>query len=401
MKYVVILGDGWADLPDENGDTPLSIANKPTIDMLASKAYCGVCHTVPDGLAPGSDVANMSVMGYDPKQFYSGRSPLEAVSMGIELGSNDVTYRCNLVTLSGCGCYKNHIMDDYSAGEIDSTVAEKVINELNAKLKLPKNVELYNGISYRHCLVIRDGATGGKYTPPHDILGKKVTEYLPKEGANAEMLLDIMKQSKAILKNSEINKELIANGKKPVSSVWFWGEGTKPAFANFTDLYNIKGAVISAVDLVKGLGIVAGMDVIEVDGATGNLHTNFSGKAESAIKALETNDYVYIHVEAPDECGHQGDRQGKIRAIELIDEKIVKPIFESLSEKGEKFKMLITPDHPTPLCMRTHTSDPVPFAIYSSESVESGVSKYNEKNCIAKNNVLESGVDLIKSMLKD
>ena len=399
MKYIVILGDGWADYPDKNGDTPLSLANKPNIDMLARKSLCGLCKTVPDGMKPGSDVANMSVMGYDPKKYYTGRSPLEASSMGIDLSCDDVTYRCNLVTLSGEGAYENLVMEDYSAGEIDTLTAGRIIAELNEKMVLPEGWELYPGVSYRHCLVHRNASTGAILTPPHDISGRKITDYLP-SGEVGKTLLEFQKKSMEILKASPINAERASSGKNPANSCWFWGEGTRPSFTSFKTLYGLSGAVISAVDLVKGLGKVAGMDSIDVEGACGTLHTNFKGKAEATLEAIKDHDFVYLHMEAPDECGHQGDKPGKVRSIEMIDELVVKPIYEEMTRRGERFKLLITPDHPTPLSLRTHVSDPVPFVLYDSGKDVHGVESYSEKSVMVTRVLFNSGVEMFGEFLK-
>ena len=399
MKYVVILGDGWADYPDENGQTPLTLANKPNIDAIAAKSLCGLCKTVPDGMKPGSDVANMSVMGYDPKKYYTGRSPLEATSIGIELSGADVTYRCNLVTLGGEGEYESLTMKDYSAGEIDSETASALIAELKEKLVMPEGWELYPGVSYRHCLVLRSSTTGAELTPPHDILDRPIADYLP-SGKHAKALLDFQKQSMEILKASPINKERVKAGKNPANSCWLWGEGTKPAFTEFEKLYGIKGAVISAVDLVKGIGLVAGMDSIDVEGACGTIHTNFPGKTAAVLDAIKDHDFVYVHMEAPDECGHQGDKAGKIRSIELIDELVVRPIYEEMTRRGERFKLLITPDHPTPLALRTHVSDPVPFIIYDSGKDVHGAS-YSEHGVCSTRVLFNSGVEMFEEFLKN
>ena len=399
MKYIVILGDGWADYPDANGQTPLSLAHKPNIDALAAKSVCGLCKTVPDGMKPGSDVANMSVMGYDPRKYYTGRSPLEAASMGITLAPEDVTYRCNLVTLGGEGAYESLTMQDYSAGEIDTPAAEKLIAEINEKVKLPDGCELYAGVSYRHCLVRRGGKTGAELTPPHDISGKPIAEYLPRGNYGRE-LLAFQKASKDVLDCAELNAARVKAGQNPANSCWLWGEGTKPAFTEFRKLYGLKGAVISAVDLVKGLGIVAGMDSIDVEGACGTVHTNFRGKAAAALAAIKTHDFVYIHMEAPDECGHQGDKDGKIKSIELIDELVVGPIYEEMTRRGERFKLLITPDHPTPLALRTHVSDPVPFVMYDSGKETFGCETYNEGIVRTTRVYYQSGVEMFENFIK-
>lgn len=400
MKYIVILGDGWADYPDENGETPLSLAKKPNIDAIAKMSVCGLTKTVPDGMKPGSDVANMAVMGYDPAVYYTGRSPLEAASMGIELGADDVTYRCNLVSLGGKGAYDTLTMKDYSAGELDTESAKKLIEELNAAGIVPSGCELHAGVSYRHCLVRRHGKTGAELTPPHDISGKVISPYLPK-GAYADELLAFQKSSMKVLAGSEINAERRAKNVNTADSCWLWGEGTRPSFKPFKELYGLKGAVISAVDLVKGLGIVAGMDSIDVEGACGTINTNFAGKAAAALEAAKTHDFVYLHMEAPDECGHQGDKAGKIRSIELIDSLVVGPIFAEMTRRKERFKMLITPDHPTPLALRTHVGDPVPFVMYDSGRKVDGIETYNEGLVRTTRVYYPSGVDMFKAFIAE
>ncbi|HIW03662.1 MAG TPA: cofactor-independent phosphoglycerate mutase [Firmicutes bacterium] len=400
MKYIVILGDGWADYPDENGETPLSLAKKPNIDAIAKMSVCGLTKTVPDGMKPGSDVANMAVMGYDPAVYYTGRSPLEAASMGIDLGADDVTYRCNLVSLGGKGAYDTLTMKDYSAGELDTESAKKLIEELNAAGIVPSGCELHAGVSYRHCLVRRHGKTGAELTPPHDISGKVISPYLPK-GAYADELLAFQKSSMKVLAGSEINAERRAKNVNTADGCWLWGEGTRPSFKPFKELYGLKGAVISAVDLVKGLGIVAGMDSIDVEGACGTINTNFAGKAAAALEAAKTHDFVYLHMEAPDECGHQGDKAGKIRSIELIDSLVVGPIFAEMTKRKERFKMLITPDHPTPLALRTHVGDPVPFVMYDSGRKVDGIETYNEGLVRTTRVYYPSGVDMFKAFIAE
>lgn len=400
MKYIVILGDGWADFPDKTGETPLSLALKPTIDNLAKVSNLGLCKTVPEGMKPGSDVANMSVMGFDPHEYYTGRSPLEAASIGISLGDKDVTFRCNLVTLDGDGPYETLTMKDYSSGEITTAEASALIKELNEKLKLPSGCELFPGVSYRHCFVRRNAPScGAVLTPPHDISGKKISGYLP-GGVFGTEILQFMRESRKVLLNSEINKARIAAGKNPANSCWLWGEGTRPSFKPFYDLHGIKGAVISAVDLVKGIGKLAGMDVIEVEGACGTIDTNFPGKAAAALEAIKDHDYVYIHMEAPDECGHHGDLPGKIRSIELIDNLVVKPIYEEMSKRGQPFRLLITPDHPTPVSIMTHVSDPVPFMIYDSTVKADGMNSYSEKTCRETGLVIPCGKALFELFTK-
>ncbi|MDE7215967.1 MAG: cofactor-independent phosphoglycerate mutase [Clostridia bacterium] len=403
MKYVVILGDGMADYPNEalGGKTPLDVAVKPNIDRLCEKGEIGLVKTVPDNLKPGSDVANLSMMGYAPDKYYSGRSPLEALSIGIDLKDSDIAIRCNLVTLSDEKNYEDKRMADYSAGEISTQEAKELIEYVASRLSTEK-LDFYAGVSYRHCLVVHDAQLGTDFTPPHDISDKYIKEYLPK-GRYGEIMTRLMVESYAILKDHPVNIKRIAEGKNPANSIWLWGEGTKPALTSFEEKYGLKGCVISAVDLIKGIGIGAKMNVIEVPGATGTYHTNFKGKAEYAVNALKDGyDYVYIHMEAPDECGHQGDVENKVKSIELIDSIVVKYIVEQLDALGESYKILIAPDHPTPLALKTHTRDAVPFIIYSSDEVKSsGFAEYNEKTCKQSGNYYEDGESLINKFLKE
>lgn len=398
MKYVVILGDGMADYPNPVlvGKTPLDVAKKPFMDELARKGLVGLCKTVPNGMKPGSDVANLSVLGYEVDKCYTGRSPLEAASIGIKLKDTDVTARANLVTLSDEEDYENKTMIDYSAGEISTEEAKELMEYLAKNLNSEK-YGFYAGISYRHCLVIDNGVIAGDLTPPHDITGKPIKEYLPKSEAGKEYLR-LMKKSSELLKSHPVNLARIKAGKNPANSLWFWGEGTKPVLENYKEKYGVNGAMISAVDLLKGIGILSGLEVINVNGATGNYDTNFGGKAEACINALNKGlDFVYVHMEAPDECGHHGDAEHKIYSIEQIDEKVVKRIVCALNEGKEPYSLLICPDHPTPLKLMTHVSDPVPFIIYrSNEQISNGATAYNEQQ--AKNTGLffSSGVELIK-----
>ena len=401
MKYVVILGDGMADYPQEKlgGKTPLMLAKKPYTDGLAKISETGLCKTIPDGMKPGSDVANLSVLGYDPRACYTGRSPLEAASIGINLKDTDVTARANLVTLSDEEKYEDKTMIDYSAGEISTEEAKILIGYLAERLNDGKH-KLYAGISYRHCFVTDCGEIAGDLTPPHDITGKPVKTYLPKSEAG-KVYLDIMKKSAELLKNHPVNLARIKAGKNPANSLWFWGEGTKPALQNFTERYGISGGMISAVDLLKGIGKLAGMRVIEVNGATGNYDTNFSGKAAACLDALKELDFVYIHMEAPDECGHHGDAEHKIYSIEQIDEKVVAPVCEELKKRGEPFRVLITPDHPTPLSVMTHVGDPVPYIIYDSgKQVRSGANAYDESEAAKTGVYIDGGVNLMKRFLQ-
>jgi len=401
MKYVVMLCDGMADYPVEelSGKTPLEVANTPNMDFLAKNGAVGLAKTVPDGMAPGSDTANLSVMGYDPKIYYTGRSPLEAVSMGIDLSLTDVTFRCNLVTLSDTENYEDATMVDYSAGEISTAESTELVNYLNEHFKT-ELINLYPGISYRHCLVLKDGKTGGILTPPHDISKKPIKEHLPK-GENAELLMAMMRRSRELLKDHPVNKKRIAEGKNPATSCWFWGEGTKPALTSFSERFGKQGGVISAVDLIKGIGICAGHKLREVEGATGNWDTNFAGKADAALSLLENGcDYVYIHVEAPDECGHHGDIQHKIGSIEDIDREILGKIIPTLKERGEDFAILVMPDHPTPISCMTHVSDPVPFILYSSvEKLSPSADCYTEKSAKETGLYIANAADLSEHLI--
>lgn len=368
MKYVVMLGDGMADrpVPELGGKTPLEAAVKPHMDFLAQHGTVGMARTVPEGMPPGSDTANLSVMGYDPKIYYSGRSPLEAVSMGIPLAADDVTFRCNLVNLSEEGALGDATMVDYSSDEITTAESTELVNFLNREFHT-EGRDLYPGISYRHCLVLRRAETGTDCTPPHDISLKPVREYLPK-GRYGGQLLDLMKRSYALLRNHPVNRARAARGLRPANCCWFWGEGTRPALSSFEERFGVKGGVISAVDLIKGIGICAGLRSVDVPGATGNVDTNFQGKAEAAIELLENGcDFVYIHVEAPDECGHRREVENKVRSIELIDREILGRLLPALQKRGEDYAVLLMPDHPTPLSIRTHSSDPVPFVLYRSD----------------------------------
>ena len=382
-KYVVVLYDGMADypVPALDGKTPMMCANKPNMDFLAQRGEVGLIRTVAEGLKPGSDVANMSVMGFDPMKFYTGRSPLEAASIGIDMKMSDVSLRTNLVTLSEDDLpYEEKTIEDYCADDISTEEAKILIEYIQEKLG-NEEFTFYPGVSYRHCLIWKNGTCDlGKMTPPHDITGKVITEYLSKS-ENAEKLIALMKKSYDLLKDHPVNIERKKNGRRPANSIWLWGEGTRPAFDSFESIYGKKGGVVSAVDLLKGLGHCAEMEVAEVEGATGYIDTNFEGKANAAIELLDKGcDLVYVHFEAPDECGHRAEVENKIRSIELIDEKVLPVLFEGL-KKYDDYKILILPDHPTPIVTRTHASDPVPFLIYhKNEEKESGVESINEES---------------------
>ena len=401
MKYVIFLGDGMADYPLDslNGKTPLDVANKPNIDALCNSGETGLVKTVDASMSPGSDVANLSVLGYDPTVYYTGRSPLEALSIGVSLSDSDVTFRANLVTLSDEENFEDKTMVDYSSGEITTSEAHALIDYIKENLKVD-NISFHGGTSYRHLMVWDGGSTNVKLTPPHDISDRKVTEYLPK-GDGADTILEIMKKSYDLLLDHPINKDRISKGLNPASSLWIWGEGTKPQLSYFDEKYGIKGTMISAVDLLKGIGAGTRMDVIEVEGATGTVETNFDGKADAAIDALKNGtDFVYIHMEAPDECGHHGDLEGKIKSIELIDEKVVGPVTEYLKSTGEDFKILITPDHPTPIALKTHVRDAIPFVLYDSRKDTMQGLSYNEKNAESTGLYIEPGYKLMEKFLE-
>ncbi|MDA8388291.1 MAG: cofactor-independent phosphoglycerate mutase [Nitrospiraceae bacterium] len=381
MKYVILLGDGMADRPVEAlaGRTPLAAAFTPNMDRLAKEGACGAAMTLPEGLPSGSDVANLGILGYDPVRYYTGRAPLEAASMGITLGSADVAFRCNLVTLKFNREKTRACMEDHSAGQLSTEEGRILIEDLNRALGSEK-VRFYPGVSYRHLMLLKGGNPGGppgtpaarpnggpglECTPPHDILGREISEYLP-HGAGDDAIRDLMRASVDVLERHPINRRRAAEGKRPANSIWLWGQGGKPELPPFAGLYGCSGAMVSAVDLAKGLAVSAGMKVIDVPGATGYLDTNYAGKAEYAMRALrEGADLVYIHVEAPDEASHEGSLEHKIKAIEDFDALLVGAVMKGMKEFG-RFRALLMPDHATPLLLRTHSRDPVPFVIYDS-----------------------------------
>ena len=404
MKYAVVLCDGMADrpVPELNNMTPMQAANKPNMDYLASKGDVGLVQTVGAGLKPGSDVANLSVLGYDPAIYYSGRSPLEAASIGIDLKPDDVTLRCNLVTLSDEPNYEDKTMVDYCAGDISTPEAEELIKYIDEKLGSDK-FKFYAGVSYRHCLVWAKGEPHpGVLTPPHDISDRKITDYIPKGDYIAE-LYDMMKKSYDLLMEHPVNKKRIAEGKRPANSIWLWGEGTKPKLDSFKGKFGKSASMISAVDLLKGIGKCAEMNVCQVEGATAYIDTNFDGKVQAAIDELKKGqDFVYIHIEAPDECGHRAEIQNKKLAIEIIDEKILTPLIAYLKDCGDDYSVMILPDHPTPICLKTHTSDPVPFLIYrSNDEKNSGVSTFCEETAEKTGLYIEPGCTLMNRFLAE
>lgn len=380
MKYLVMLCDGMADEPnlELSNKTPMELASKPCMDSLAKTAEIGMVKTVSDGMSPGSDVANLAVLGYDSKKYYSGRSPLEAASIGIDLKDTDVTFRCNLVTVSDEEKYEDKTILDYCADDISTEEARVLIEYIQENMGTDE-FTFYSGVSYRHCLVWAQGnAKPGKLTPPHDITGREVRDFLPTDIAK-EKLLPLMERSYNLLKDHPVNLERIAKGKRPANSIWLWGEGTKPLLDSFEYLYNLKGSMVSAVDLLKGIAICAKMTSVDVEGATGYIDTNFEGKAQAAVDEFRRGqDLVYVHVEAPDECGHRAEHKNKVRAIELIDEKVLTPVVEYLRSTGEDFGILVCPDHPTPLVTRTHSRNPVPYMIYRSNKVCDGADTFTE-----------------------
>lgn len=387
MKYALILGDGMADYPVSalGGRTPLEVADTPAMDLLAKTGKVGLVKTVPDGYKPGSDVANLGALGYDAKVCYTGRSPLEALSMGIDMKEDDVALRTNLVTLSEEENFEDKTMKDYSAGEITTAEARELVAFLQEKLG-DERFSFHPGVSYRHCLIIAHGSTDMQLTPPHDISGKRIGEHLPKGDFAAE-LTDLIKRANALLSEHPINKKRVLNGQNPANSIWFWGQGTRPALENFEQRYGLKGGMVSAVDLLKGIAKGAGMKSVDVEGATGTLSTNFAGKAKAACDLLDGGcDFVFVHLEAPDECGHQGDLEGKIKAIECVDGKILAPVLEHLRASGEDFAVMVMPDHFTPVSLLTHSREPVPFLMYASFRALGDGRAYNEKSAA------ESGV---------
>ena len=402
MKYAVVLCDGMADYPVEalGGKTPMEVAKKPNIDTLASKGEVGLVRTVAEGLKPGSDVANMSVLGFDPKKCYTGRSPLEAVSIGVNMSDADVALRCNLVTLSDEADYGAKTMLDYSGGDISTEEAAQIIETVQQHFG-SSEFDFYSGVSYRHCLIVHNGTTQlGKMTPPHDISGRVIGEYLS-TSPNAEKLIAMMRESYDILKDHPVNKKRIAEGKLPANSIWLWGEGSRPALPSFEEKYGVKGSIVSAVDLLKGIGICAGMNTPEVEGATGYIDTNFEGKAQAAIDALTKDgcDFVYVHVEAPDEMGHQGLLKEKVQSIEYLDRRLIAPMKKAMEDAGEDFRMLVLPDHPTPIRLRTHTGDPVPYVLYDSTRQRKSIRKYTEAEAEATGNYEPNGYRLIERLL--
>jgi len=398
MKYVVVLGDGMADEPLEklNNKTPLEYAKTETMDKLAKVSKIGLAHTIPEGMKPGSDTANLAVMGYYPKKYYTGRSPLEALSIGVDMKATDISLRANIVTLSDDDkAYEDKTIIDHSASEISTEDASILINAVKEELE-DDIYKFYVGTSYRHLTIWKNGEVV-ELTPPHDVLGNVINEHLPKD----EKLKEMMKRSYDILNNHPLNIERAKKGLNKANSLWFWGAGTRPALDSFEEKTGLKGVMISAVDLLKGIAVGADMTNIEVEGADGTLHTNYEGKANAAVNALVNDgyDFAYVHVEAPDEMGHQGSIENKITAIESLDERVIKVIKDGLDKANVEYRMLITPDHPTPIRCRTHTSDPVPYMIYDSTNKLNKDWLYNEKDAKKSGNYLEEGYKLIDELI--
>lgn len=399
MKYIIVLGDGMADEPLEQlgGKTPLAYAKTPWMDEISKKSEIGLAKTIPDGMKPGSDTANLAVLGYDPKQYYTGRSPLEALSIGVDMEEKDIAIRCNLVTISDDALpYEEKTIVDHSSSEISTEDAAVLLEAVREVLE-DDVYRFYLGTSYRHCTIWKEGDVV-ELTPPHDILGKAIGEYLPED----EILREKMKRSYDILNHHPLNEERAKKGRNKANSIWFWGAGTKPALDSFDGKFGRKGAMISAVDLLKGIAVGAAMTNIEVEGADGTLETNYEGKASAAVKAVteDGSDFVYIHVEAPDEMGHQGSVERKVKAIEYLDGRVIGPVYEQMRKSGEDFRLLVMPDHPTPIRTRTHSSDPVPYMLYDSTAEQDHSWDYNEKEAKESGHYLDEGYTLIRDFLK-
>ncbi len=398
MKYFILIPDGMADEHIEalGGISPMTKADKPTMNALAKRSYVGMVSNVPEGMVPESDTANMAILSFDPKVYSKGRSPLEAVSMGIEMQPDETAYRCNVVTLTEDEeSYEDRVILDHSADEITTEEADKLIKTLEENLG-DEYRKFYTGVSYRHCLIWKNSDDKYNFMRPHDILGKRIGDYLPRIEDGGEKFLKLMKDSYELLKDHPVNLDRKARGLKPANSAWLWSPGKKPLLPSFKEKWGLDAAVISAVDLIKGIGLCAEMTSIDVEGATGNVHTNYEGKANAAIEAFRSGkELVYVHVEAPDECGHRAELENKVLSIELIDKKILSPVYEYLKASGDDFKIMVLPDHPTPIRLRTHTITPVPFMIYSSLSDAEGVECFDEDSCERSGKYIPNGYTLM------
>ncbi len=394
MKYIVLIGDGMADypIPELDNKTPLEVANIPNMDLIAKKGMSGMAKTIPDDLPPGSDVANLSAVGYDPNIYYTGRGPLEAGSMGIKLGADDIAYRCNIV------CIQDGVMIDYSSGHITSDESRELIAVLNDKLSR-EDIVFHPGVSYRHLLVHTNGSESLKCTPPHDITDREYEEYLP-SGDGQEIIRDLMEKSRHILEDHPVNKKRVANGKRPGNIIWPWGQGRTPDMPTFAEKFGLAGSVISAVDLIKGIGFYAGLDIIDVPGATGYLDTNYLGKAEYSLESLKDKDFVWVHVEAPDEASHAGNIEAKIKAIEDFDSKVVGTVLHKMDESGEDYMLLVLPDHLTPISVRTHVHGHVPFVACGTKIKADGIDKYSELSASSGSISFDNGYELLPYLIK-
>lgn len=399
MKYLIAVPDGAGDNPIEelSGKTPLEVADLPTLDELASKGEVGTCRTVPEGISPGSDSANLSVLGYDPKVYLTGRSPLEAGALGINMTEADESYRVNFITVepTESGKYEDFVIKDHAAGDIITEECSKLLDVIKEAFE-KENIKFYLGTQYRHCMIVSNQKLKCDFVPPHDVLGRPAGDYMPK-GKDQQLFIKMMKKSYDLLNNHPVNRDRVKRGLNPANSIWIWGQGTKPQLPDFNKKYGLNGSVISAVDLIRGIGYFAGIERVIVEGATGNIHTNFEGKAQAAIDCYKNGkDFVYLHLEGTDECSHQGNLRDKIRCAGYIDQRAIKPVVEYLRSTGERFRVLVVPDHRTPLSIRTHSSDPVPYLIYDSgdEKPQDLSRQFNEKSAASSGNHFEEGYKL-------